>query len=317
MAHGHHHNHAHGLSVAENSEVTRRVTRYAVGVALLLLVLKIYAWRMSDSVSLLASLADSGLDLVASLVTFYAVRYAASPPDARHRFGHGKAEAFASLIQAGLVCASAALVGREAIARLVAPEPLDATRPAIAVMSLSIVLTGLLVAAQSRALRQTGSVAVAGDRLHYATDLLSNLVALAGLVVYVATDIVWADAAAGLFIAVWLLWGAVGVFRGASAQLMDQELANEARERIIALATEDGRIKGVHNLRTRASGPTIHIQMHADLDPQMTLIAAHEAVVAAEKRLLAVFPSADIIIHPDPKGRAEPHGLEELPSAAR
>lgn len=315
MSHGHSH-HAHALSVAESSEVTRRVTRYAVFVALLLLGLKLYAWWMSGSVSLLASLADSGLDLIASLVTFFAVRYAATPPDAEHRFGHGKAEAFASLIQAGLVCASAALIGREAIVRLIDPLPLGSTKPGIAVMGLSIILTGLLVAAQSRALRQTASVAVAGDRLHYATDLLSNAVALIGIAVYAATRIAWIDAAAGLIIAAWLLWGAVGVFRAASAQLMDRELADEARNLILALVKEDGRIKGVHNLRTRASGPTIHIQMHADLDPNMTLIDAHEAIVSAEKRLTAAFPSADIIIHPDPKGRAEPHGPEELPSTA-
>lgn len=310
--HSHGHGHAHGLGIAEASEITKRVTRYSVGVALLLVTLKAYAWLMSGSVSVLASMADSGLDFLASLVTFFAVRYAATPPDAQHRFGHGKAEAFASLIQTGLVFASAALVGREAIDRLLHPEALGATKPAIAVMGLSIILTGLLVAAQSRALRQTGSVAVAGDRLHYATDLLSNVVALAGIIVYAVTDIAWVDAAAGLVIAAWLIWGAVSVFRQAGDQLMDHELADEARARIVALATEDGSITGVHNLRTRAAGPTIHIQLHADLDPNMTLIDAHAAIVAAERRLTAAFPSADIIIHPDPRGRAEPHGADEL-----
>ncbi len=315
MSHGHsHHGHAHAhvLGFAEASEITKRVTRYSVAVALLLVGLKSYAWVMSGSVSMLASMADSGLDFLASLATFFAVRYAASPPDANHRFGHGKAEAFASLIQAGLVFASAALVGREAIVRLLDPEPLGATRPAIAVMALSMVLTALLVAAQSKALRQTSSIAVAGDRLHYLTDLLSNAVALLGVIVAAATDILWVDAAAGLIIAAWLIWGAIGVFRGAANQLMDHELADESRARIIALATEDGRISAVHNLRTRAAGPTIHIQLHADLDPNMTLIAAHDAIVAAEKRLTAAFPSADIIIHPDPRGRAEPHGADEL-----
>ncbi len=301
------HGHSHSLSLDASSAITRRVTRYAVGVALLLLGLKAYAFALSGSVAVLASLADSGLDLIASLATFFAVRYAASPPDAEHRFGHGKAEAFASLIQAGLVFASAALVGREAIVRLMEPAWVEGTRVAIAVMVLSTLLTGLLVGAQTAALKKTASVAVAGDRLHYATDLLSNLVALIGIGVYAATRIPWVDAVAGLIISVWLVIGAIGVFRQASAQLMDRELPNEAREKIIELVTQDGRIKAVHNLRTRASGPTIHIQLHADLDPEMTLIAAHEAIVEAEERLLAVFPSADVIIHPDPKGSPE-HG---------
>jgi ferrous-iron efflux pump FieF len=116
------------------------------------------------------------------------------------------------------------------------------------------------------------------------------------------------DAAAALVIAALLLWGAVGVFREASGQLMDRELPDEERAQIVALATEDPRLTDVHQLRTRASGPYVHIQMHADLDPQLTLEAAHAVIVAAEKRILAAFPAADIIIHADPRGRAEPHG---------
>ena len=89
---------------------------------------------------------------------------------------------------------------------------------------------------------------------------------------------------------------------------MDRELPDEARARIVSLMTTDPRLMDVHQLRTRAAGPTVHIQMHADLDPALSLELAHEVVVAAERRVLAAFPSADIIIHPDPRGRAEPHG---------
>jgi divalent metal cation (Fe/Co/Zn/Cd) transporter len=109
-------------------------------------------------------------------------------------------------------------------------------------------------------------------------------------------------------VALWLVWGAIGVFRDASQQLMDHELPVEDRARIIALMTEDPRIEGVHQLRTRASGPYLHLQMHADLNPALSLEEAHEIVVAAEKRILAVYPSADLIIHPDPRDHAEPHG---------
>jgi divalent metal cation (Fe/Co/Zn/Cd) transporter len=116
------------------------------------------------------------------------------------------------------------------------------------------------------------------------------------------------DAAAAVVIAALLLWGAVGVFREASAQLMDHELSDEARARIVELMTQDPRLTDVHHLRTRASGPYVHMQMHIDLDPDLTLEAAHEVIIAAEKRLLAAFPQADIIIHADPRGRAEPHG---------
>jgi cation diffusion facilitator family transporter len=299
---------SYNLSIEASAALTRRVTALSVATALVLTVLKALVWIASGSVLVLASLADSGLDLVAALATFVAVRYAAAPPDAEHRFGHGKAEAFASLVQAGLVFASAALIGQEAIARLLHPRPVQQTGWALGVMLVSIALTGLLIAAQNRVLRQARSVAVSGDRAHYLADFASNLVALAAIGAAALLGVGGFDALGGLVVAAVLLWGAVGVFRQSSDELMDHELPDEARARIVALMTEDSRLTGVHQLRTRAAGPTVHIQMHADLDPELTLEAAHKVVVAAEKRVLEAFPSADIIIHPDPRGRAEPHG---------
>ena len=257
---------------------------------------------------MLASLADSALDLLAALGSFWAVRYAAAPPDAEHRYGHGKAEAFASLVQAGLVFASAALIGEEAIRHLLRPEPLANQGWAIAAMAVSTVLTALLVTAQTRVLRRARSVAVTGDRAHYLADLASNIAALVAIAASALFRFNGFDALGGLVVAGVLLWGAVGVFRNASDELMDHELPPAARAQIVALMTADPRLTDVHQLRTRASGPIVHIQMHADLDPELTLETAHQVVVAAEKRVLEAFPAADIIIHADPRGRAEPHG---------
>jgi ferrous-iron efflux pump FieF len=300
--------HVHGLPPAEAAVLTRRITLLSTATAAVLILVKLIAWMMSGSVALMASLADSGLDLLASLVTVYAVRYAATPPDAGHRFGHGKAEAFASLLQGGLVFASGALIGREAIDHILHPHPVQAEGWAMAAMAVSIVLTFGLIAAQARVLKKTSSVAVSGDRAHYAADLASNVMALIGIALAAALHQPLADAVAGLLVGLWLVWGAVGVFRQASDQLMDRELPEEARARIVALATADPRLTDVHQLRTRASGPYIHMQMHADLDPDLTLDEAHAVVVEAERRILEAFPAADIIIHPDPRGRAEPHG---------
>jgi cation diffusion facilitator family transporter len=157
-------------------------------------------------------------------------------------------------------------------------------------------------------LKQARSVAVTGDRAHYLADFASNLVAIAAIGAAALFGAGGFDAIGGLVVAAVLLWGAISVFRQSSNELMDHELPDEARARIIALMTEDPRLTGVHQLRTRAAGPTVHIQLHCDLDPQLSLESAHQVVVAAEKRVLEVFPSADIIIHADPRGRAEPHG---------
>jgi cation diffusion facilitator family transporter len=304
------------LSAAETAALTRRVTLLSVATAAVLVAIKLAAWIASGSMALLASMADSGLDLIASLATAFAVRYAVAPPDAEHRFGHGKAEAFASLLQAGLVFASAALIVREAIAQFADPRPLENGGWAVGVMAVSTVLTVVLVTAQSRVLRRTASVAVAGDRAHYLSDLASNLIALAGIAAAAWLGIGGFDAAAAVAVAGLLLWSAVGVFREAANQLMDHELPDAERAEIVRLASADPRLTDVHQLRTRASGPYIHMQMHVSLDPELTLEAAHEVVVAAEKRILSAFPSADIIIHADPRGRAEPHGGAFAESAA-
>ncbi|MCA3733651.1 MAG: cation transporter [Phenylobacterium sp.] len=296
------------LSPDRAAALTRGITLMSVGVATLLVTAKAAAWMASGSVALLASLADSTLDLVASTITFFAVRYAAAPPDDDHRFGHGKAEAFASLMQAGLVFASAALVGQEAIRSLLDPQPLEAGTWALAVMVLSTVMTFVLISAQTWVLRRTASVAVSGDRAHYASDLASNLAALAGIGASAWLGVAGLDGAAALVIAALLLWGAIGVFREAAVQLMDQELPAAERARIVDLVTRDPRLTDVHQLRTRASGPYVHMQMHVDLDPLLTLEDAHRVIVEAERRLLEAFPMADILIHPDPRGLAEPHG---------
>lgn len=302
------HNAPGSIPPSVSAAVTRRITLWSVATAAVLIILKGAAFAASGSVALLSSLADSGLDLVASLITFWAVRYAAAPPDAEHRFGHGKAEAVASLVQAALVFASAALVGREAVDRLIHPVEIQQGGWAVAVMVASIVLTGALVAAQDRALRQTGSVAVEGDRAHYFADLAANVVALVGIAGAAWLGFGQLDAIAGLIVCVWLLWGAFGVLRNAADHLLDRGLEADQRARIVALATDDPDVIGVHQLRTRISGPVVMIQMHMDLDPTLVLEQAHDVMVRAEKRILSAFPAADILIHPDPRGRAEPHG---------
>lgn len=304
------------MSLVDRAQSANRVTLFSVVVAVTLVVLKLGVWWFSQSVALLASALDSGLDLIASSTTFFAVRYAAAPPDREHRFGHGKAEAFASLMQAGLVFASAALIAQQAFVRLIRPTAIERESWAVGVMLISIVLTGALIFAQTRHLEKASSVAVSADRIHYAADLASNVIALLAIAAAWA-GLGWVDPVGGLFVAAILLWGAVRVFRKSSSQLMDRELPDEDRRKIVELMTRDKTINHVHQLRTRASGPVIHIQMHVDLDPDMSLDEAHKVVVAAERRVLEAFPEADILIHADPRGRAEPHGgpFGEAPAA--
>lgn len=301
----------------EAASITRRAAQLSIAVALALIALKGWSWLTSGSVAMLSSLADSMLDLVASVFTFIAVRYAATPPDREHRFGHGKAESFAGLFQAGLVAVSGGLIAVEAVRRLVDGKPVEHGASAIAVMVVSIVVTGALIWRQTIAVQQTGSVATAGDRAHYAADFLANGAVILGIAASAYLNWTWADALAGLFVAAWLAWNAWKVARQAADHLMDRELSEDDRARIRALALEGGEVLAVHDLRTRAAGPFVHIQFHADLDPDLPLRRAHAIIVAAEARIRAEFQAADIIIHPDPVDSAEPHGHDYFAEGRR
>lgn len=307
----HDHSHAAGpgrIAPEEARKITGAATWASLAVAAVLVVSKATVWWMSGSVALLASMADSMLDLTASLTVFFAVRYAAEPADEQHRFGHGKAEAFASILQAMLVAVSAALLVREGIEHTWRPVELQASGWALGVMVLSIVLTLALLMVQSRAIDETGSVAIEGDRAHYLSDLAANLAVIIGIGGSML-GFARLDGIAALAVAAWLGWTAWEVAKRALDQLMDRELPDEERARIHDLAVgQDPRIIDVHDLRTRASGPLVHIQFHLALPPDMTLEDAHEVMVECEKRVLGVYPAADILIHADPHGAAEPHG---------
>ncbi len=278
----------------------------SVAVSGILTVAKTLVLYLSGSPSVLASLTDSALDLLASVATLFAVRYARTPPDKEHPFGHGKAEAFSALFQAALVFASAAIILQECVRNFAHPQPARASGLSLTVLVLSIVLTAVLVWFQNRALRAEASVAVHGDRMHYLTDFVTNIVAIVG-VGLAAVGLQIFDAVAGVVMAAWFVWGAIGVLREASGHLMDRALDDSDVEAIRALTLKDEQILGVHELRTRQAGPYVLIQMHVELDPSLTLDAAHRIIIAAENRLIEVYPNADIIIHPDPRGLAEPH----------
>ncbi len=301
-----------GVTSGEAAKITARMAALSVGVAVFLIVLKGWSYWHSQSVAMLASLVDSALDLAASIVTFFVVRYAAAPPDAEHRFGHGKAEAFAGLIQAGLVAVSCLFVLVEAARALAAPRAVMHGGEGVAIMLLSIAATGWLVYAQSKAVEKTGSIATRGDRAHYLSDLASNLVVLVGIAA--AAFLGWGavDVAAGIIVALWLAYGTLKIARDAADHLLDRELPEAERARIKDLARADGGIRSVHELRTRASGPYLHIQFHAELEAGVTLIEAHHIMVEAERRIRAAYPAADVLIHPDPGQAAEPHGHEDF-----
>ena len=298
------------LRASESSLITRRITAFSISVGVILILAKWIVFRESGSVGILSSLVHSSLDLIAGLSSYFAVRYAARPPDKTYRFGRGKAEGYSALLQVCIIVLAAVHLLEAASERVGSPEPITHSGYAIAVMVFAIVLTTWLLIAQTWAIKSTGSLAVRGDRAHYIADMSANIAVIAGIVLTTYTPFIRADALVGIGLALWLFYTAFNVGRLAWNQLMDQELPDRERELIRELALKDTRINRIHNLRTRASGPHVHIQMQVDLDDEISLNEAHEIIVAAERRMMEAYPAADILIHPHPTGCDHFHGNE-------
>jgi ferrous-iron efflux pump FieF len=289
------------VSKEKKDELLIRSATYAsVSVALLLIILKSIAWISSDSLSLLSSLFDSSIDLVASIINMLAVRFALQPPDEEHRFGHGKAEDLAVLAQSAFISGSALFLVVETIHRFWKPEKVENSSSAIAVMIISIVVTLLLVLWQNYIARKTRSNVIKADSVHYAGDLLTNLGVIIALLLTTKLGWQWADSMFALIIAAYLLYNVWEMATNSLGNLLDKELPDEIRERIKQIAISCDGVKGLHALKTRAMGRNIAIQMHIEIDGDMKLRQAHDIAHKVEFALRGEFPDAEIILHQDP-----------------
>ncbi|MCC7275847.1 MAG: cation diffusion facilitator family transporter [Alphaproteobacteria bacterium] len=287
------------------ARLLRRASHASVAVAGSLILVKAGAYFLTDSVSVLSSLLDSLLDLAASVLNVIAIRHALAPADYEHRFGHGKAEPLAGLGQAAFIAGSAGLLFVEASRRLMAPHAVANVDVGVAVMAISMVASLCLVIFQRRVVRLTGSVAVGADSLHYQSDLLLNGAVIAALLLGNAFHAPWLDPVFGMAIAAFILWSAWQIVHLSVTHLMDRELPDRERERIRAIALDHPEVRSVHDLRTRAAGPQAFIQIHIELDPDMSLRRAHVVSDAVEAAITTAFPHAEVIIHQDPEGIQE------------
>jgi ferrous-iron efflux pump FieF len=283
----------------ETARLMRLATYASVSVALMLIGAKLVAWWYSGSLSLLATLIDSSLDALASLINLFAVRHALSPADREHRFGHGKAEALAGLGQAAFIAGSAGFLLLEGVRRFINPEPLEAYGLGIAVMVFSIFATLCLLAFQHHVIRGTGSMAITADALHYRTDLMVNASVIVALLL-AAKGWPGFDALFAIGIGLYILYSAWEIVRRAFDHLMDRELPDEEREQIKVIARSHQHVRGMHDLRSRRSGMATFIQLHLELDDELSLLQAHEISDEVESSLQEVYPAAEIIIHIDP-----------------
>lgn len=289
----------------ETARLMRLATYASTTVALSLIVIKLIAWIMTESVSMMATLIDSCLDALASIINLIAVRHALTPADKKHRFGHGKAEALAGLGQATFIAGSSMFLVLEAVSRIWNPQPVEALPVGLAVMGISIAATVGLVLFQSHVIKQTGSTAIKADHLHYKTDLIVNVGVIIALIL-VSRGWLAFDPLIAVLIAAYILYSAWEIASESLNLLMDHELPDTDRKRIKKIVYAHPKARGMHDLRTRKSGMTEFIQLHLELDDTLNLMEAHAIADEVEASILAEFPGAEVIIHEDPASLVEP-----------
>ncbi|QIQ20287.1 cation diffusion facilitator family transporter [Zophobihabitans entericus] len=292
-------------------KLVKRAATSAIVLASILLFIKLIAWWYTGAISLLASLLDSSIDLLASGLNLLIIRYALQPADKGHTFGHGKAESLAALAQSAFIVGSAAFLLLSSAKHLMNPVPLNFPVFGIIVTSISLVFTICLVSYQSYVIKKTGSQAIKADRLHYQSDLFMNIGVIIALVLS-WNGFLYADAILAIIIGCYILFSAFKIAFSAIQLLLDCALPEEENKRIREIAESFTPVNGVHEIRTRQSGKTKFIQLHLELDDNMRLVDAHSIADKVEHALLKEFPDSEIIIHQDPISSIEYEREREL-----
>ena len=280
----------------------RLATYSSVAVASILIFVKTGAWLSTESLSLLASLVDSMLDVGASLISLIAVHHALQPADKEHRFGHGKAEAIAGLAQSAFIAGSGVFLLFESADRLINPVKVVNTTLGISIMVIAIVLTVILVGFQTYVVRKTNSIAIKADTIHYRADLLVNLAVIVSLILAANFDVYIVDPIFAVLIVGYMSFGAYQISARSLDVLMDKEFPNSERERIKKIAESHRSVLNVHDMRTRSSGTTSFIQFHAEMPNDISLVEAHEIADEVMLMIEEAFPNTEVLIHQDPEG---------------
>ena len=280
-------------------KLVKRAANLAIVIACLLIVIKMFAWWKTGSISILAAVTDSVVDLLASITNILVLRFALLPADENHTFGHGKAESLAAIAQSAFIGGSAVFLVLQGIHKLTYPHFIEGSEIGIIVSLISMVFTAGLVWYQKRVVALTKSPAIAADSLHYQTDLLMNAAILVAMLLNLY-GFVYADAIFAIGIALYIGLNALKMFWEAVQILLDKALPQEEIDQIIELAAKHECIIGIHDLLTRQVGAVRFIQLHLELADNLTLLEAHDITDSLEQKILAIFPRSEIIIHQEP-----------------
>lgn len=277
----------------------------SISVSVTLCLIKAVAAVTTGSLSILSSMIDSLTDILSSSISFIAVKFSNKPLTENHRYGYGKAESVSALMQAAFIAGSGGFILYDGIGRFIKPTPITQTTIGLWVMGISTLLTIFLITFQAWVVKKTKSSAIQADSAHYTVDLLTNGAIVLSLIIVHYLDWQWFDSFTAIMISLYLLWNAAHIALGALEEITDHEVDNDIKKTIIQIVQEEKAIKGYHDFRTRVSGLIMFIEIHLEMDGNLSLAQAHDISDSIEAKIIKVFPFAQIIIHQDPYGLHE------------
>lgn len=296
-------------SLADNPNEDPRLPLLAGGLALfisvILVVIKSWAYFESGSSSVLAAVIDSMIDILISATNFGAIWYASRPADLEHRHGHGKAEGVAALFQSAFIFGSSLFVFLQAVRIFTTDQKIDEYHNTITIMIIAIILNLLLVSFQSLVKKRTGSLAVEADQAHYSGDIFIHIGVIASILADQKLGLSYIDPLVAILVCGWLIYNAREIAKKALCMLLDRELEDSERDKIIEIIKADKDIYGAHDLRTHRSGRQIKMALDIEVNADISLKHAHDIALAIEYKILEEFPGSEIMIHIDPHDEPE------------
>ncbi len=286
-----------------NHDKLKQYAIYAsISTAVFLSLIKLVASIYTGSLAVLSSLIDSLSDVLASLISFVAVKISMRPATCTYRYGFGKAEAISALLQAAFIAGSGCLILYDGICRFFHPVELEQTVMGIVIMVVSIIATILLLIFQRYVAVQTKSMAIIADSAHYSVDLITNTAVIFSLIMIKVFDALWFDSFAAICVSFYLLYNAYDLCKNAIFILFDKELSEDIRQEIGKIIMNTDGVFGYHDLRTRSTGDINIIEVHIEIDGNLQLFKAHEIADNVENNILQQFVTSQVIIHQDPFG---------------
>ncbi|MCQ4631091.1 cation diffusion facilitator family transporter [Shinella sp. CPCC 100929] len=292
-----------------DSKTVKRLALWGIPLSLGVMGLKLVAWWVTGSVALLSDGMESSVNVVAAIVAFAAITYAAKPADKTHPFGHHKAEYLSAVLEGVLIVVAALLIVAEALPAVMAPTPIEAPALGLAINFLAGVINAIWAFVLIRAGRRYRSPALSADGQHILSDVVTSIGVLVGLVLAIATGYAVLDPLLAVLVALNILYQGWKVIAHSVDGLMDHAVEPEEADAIqAAIAAHGAGSLGVHDLKTRRAGSATFVDFHLVVPASMPVGQAHDICDRLEDAIRAVQPGAQIAIHVEPETE-KAHGI--------